>query len=115
MYGLKYIGILEQDGLLGSDDIPPCPLDFSAYGSHEFVEQFVNMVAYGGDGKGNDSQFGKDISGDGQVVVGYTTFYPPEYGFWSGFRWENGVMSSLGSLQERRTAPTHMARHTTAR
>jgi aldehyde:ferredoxin oxidoreductase len=62
-YGLKYIVSLQQDGLLGTDEIPACPLDFSAYGSEEFVEQFVNMVAYGNDGKGNASQFGADISG----------------------------------------------------
>ena len=43
--------------------IPDCPLDFSEYGSQEFVEQFVKMVAYGNDGKGNESQFGRDISG----------------------------------------------------
>jgi len=65
-YGLRYITLLQQDGLLGSAGIPACPLDFSDYGSKEFVEQFVNMVAYGNDGKGNASQFGEDIS-DGFV------------------------------------------------
>jgi aldehyde:ferredoxin oxidoreductase len=63
VYGLKYITLLQQDGLLGTAEVPPCPLDFSEYGSHEFVEQFVNMVAYGNDGKGGESQFGQDISG----------------------------------------------------
>jgi aldehyde:ferredoxin oxidoreductase len=63
IYGLKYILFLRQDGLLETANIPPCPLDFSAYGSQEFVEQFVKMVAYGDDGKGNESQFGQDISG----------------------------------------------------
>jgi aldehyde:ferredoxin oxidoreductase len=43
--------------------IPDCPLDFSKYGSKEFVEKFVKMLAYGNDGKGNESQFGRDISG----------------------------------------------------
>jgi len=62
IWGLQYILFLQQDGQLESADIPSCPLDFSAYGSEEFVEQFVKMVAYGDDGKGDESQFGADIS-----------------------------------------------------
>jgi aldehyde:ferredoxin oxidoreductase len=62
IFGLKYVAFLEQDGQLGTGEVPACPLDFSEYGSREFVEQFVRMVAYGDDGKGNESQFGKDIS-----------------------------------------------------
>ena len=41
---------------------PGCPLDWDVYGSLEFVEQFVQMVAYGDDGRWQSSQFGKDIS-----------------------------------------------------
>jgi len=63
IYGLIYIRILQQSGQLRTAKIPDCPLDFSEYGSKEFVEQFVKMVAYGNDGKGNESQFGRDISG----------------------------------------------------
>jgi aldehyde:ferredoxin oxidoreductase len=66
IWGLLYVGALAQAGQLGTGGIPDCPLDFSEYGSQEFVEQFVKMVAYGDDGKGNDSQFGQDIS-DGFV------------------------------------------------
>ncbi|MGD8623553.1 MAG: aldehyde ferredoxin oxidoreductase N-terminal domain-containing protein [Anaerolineae bacterium] len=62
LFGLVYIGILAQTGQLWSGDIPDCPLDFEQYGSQEFVEQFVRMVAYGGDGRGNESQFGRDLS-----------------------------------------------------
>jgi aldehyde:ferredoxin oxidoreductase len=62
-YGMKYIVFLQQDGQLGTAKVPPCPLDFNEYGSKEFVEQFVKMVAYGNDGKGNENQFGRDISG----------------------------------------------------
>jgi aldehyde:ferredoxin oxidoreductase len=62
-YGLRYIRLLEQEGLLDTGEVPACPLDFGQYGSQEFVEQFVRMVAYGDDGKGNESQFGQDISG----------------------------------------------------
>jgi len=63
IFGLVYIRILQQIGQLKTAKIPECPLDFTKYGSREFVEQFVRMVAYGNDGKGNESQFGKDISG----------------------------------------------------
>ena len=61
IYGLVYIWILQQTNRLKSANIPDCPLDFSQYGSQEFVEQFVKMIAYGNDGKGNESQFGKDL------------------------------------------------------
>jgi aldehyde:ferredoxin oxidoreductase len=63
IFGLLYIRTLQQDGQLKTRNIPDCPLDFTKYGSQAFVEQFVRMVAYGDDGKGNDSQFGADISG----------------------------------------------------
>jgi aldehyde:ferredoxin oxidoreductase len=62
-YGLEYIVSLQQHGQLGTARVPACPLDFGEYGSEEFVEQFVKMVAYGNDGKGNENQFGRDISG----------------------------------------------------
>ena len=61
IYGLVYIWILQQTNRLKSANIPDCPLDFSKYGGAEFVEQFVKMIAYGNDGKGNESQFGKDL------------------------------------------------------
>ena len=63
IYGLVYIRILQQWGQLKTAKIPGCPLDFSKYGSREFVEQFVKMIAYGNDGNGNESLFGKDLSG----------------------------------------------------
>jgi len=62
-FGLLYIRLLQQFKLLNSANIPDCPLDFSNYGSEEFVERFVKMVAYGDDGNRKKSQFGKDISG----------------------------------------------------
>jgi aldehyde:ferredoxin oxidoreductase len=62
IWGLLYVGALAQVGQLGTAGVPDCPLDFSQYGSQEFVEQFVKMIAYGDDGKGNESQFGQDIS-----------------------------------------------------
>ena len=63
IYGLLYIRLLQQYGQLNSANIPACPLDWSNYGSEEFVERFVKMVAYGNDGNGKESAFGKDISG----------------------------------------------------
>ena len=62
-FGLLYIWILKQNGQLKAGNIPDCPLDFKKYGSEEFAEQFVKMISYGNDGKGGESQFGKDISG----------------------------------------------------
>jgi aldehyde:ferredoxin oxidoreductase len=61
LFGLLYIYILLRTGQLKTAEIPDCPLDFGKYGSKEFVEQFVKMIAYGHDGKGNESQFGKDL------------------------------------------------------
>ncbi len=62
IFGLVYIRILQQTRRLKTAKIPDCPLDFRKYGSKEFVEQFVRMLAYGNDGNGNESQFGRDIS-----------------------------------------------------
>jgi aldehyde:ferredoxin oxidoreductase len=62
-FGLLYIRILQQDDLLQTAQIPDCPLDFGKYGREEFVEQFVRMVAYGNDGEGSASEFGRDVSG----------------------------------------------------
>ena len=62
-YGLLYIYLLHRYRLLDSAGIPKCPLNFSRYGSEEFVEQYVRMVAFGDDGNGNPSEFGKDIAG----------------------------------------------------
>jgi aldehyde:ferredoxin oxidoreductase len=61
LFGLLYIFILLRTGQLKTAKIPDCPLDFSKYGSEEFIRQFVKMIAYGNDGKGNESQFGKDL------------------------------------------------------
>jgi len=61
-FGLLWIQILQQSGRLKTANIPDCPLDFHKYGSQEFVEQFVRMLAYGNDGNGHESQFGRDIS-----------------------------------------------------
>jgi aldehyde:ferredoxin oxidoreductase len=62
IHGLRYIGFLQQGDQLDTGQIPACPLDFSECGNKAFVEQFVKMVAFGDDGKGGESQFGRDIS-----------------------------------------------------
>jgi aldehyde:ferredoxin oxidoreductase len=61
-YGLLYIYLLHRYDQLTAGRIPDCPLDFGDYGSLEFVEQFVKMVAFGNDGLGNKSRFGSDIA-----------------------------------------------------
>jgi aldehyde:ferredoxin oxidoreductase len=64
-YGLLYLRELynlQRYGKVKPAKIPHCPLDFRKWGSKEFIEQFVKMIAYGNDGAGNESQFGKDIS-----------------------------------------------------
>jgi aldehyde:ferredoxin oxidoreductase len=63
LWGLFYIGALASEGQLWTGNIPDCPLDFEEYGGQEFVEQFVTMLAYGNDGKGHESEFGRDVSG----------------------------------------------------
>ena len=63
IYGLLYIRLLQQYRVLNTGRIPKCPIGFKNYGSLEFVERFVKMIAYGDDGMGNPSEFGKDISG----------------------------------------------------
>ena len=62
LWGLIYLKLLNQFGLLTSEGIPECPLDFYDYGSLEFAEQFIKMIAYRNDGKGKKSQFGEDIA-----------------------------------------------------
>lgn len=61
LFGLLYIFTLLRTGQLKTAGIPECPLDFSKYGSREFVEQFVKMIAYGDDGRGQASRFGQDL------------------------------------------------------
>lgn len=60
--GLQYIVSLAYFRKFGSAGIPDCPLDFRQYGSEEFVEQFVKMIAFGDDGRGNKSRFGEDLA-----------------------------------------------------
>jgi aldehyde:ferredoxin oxidoreductase len=62
IWGLVYIKLLNQFDQLGTGRVPKCPLDFGKYGSEAFVERFVKMVAYGDDGLGNESEFGKNVS-----------------------------------------------------
>ena len=50
-----------QFGVLGPGKEIHCPLDFGSYGSLEFVEQFVRMMAYRNDGSAI-SEFGDDIA-----------------------------------------------------
>jgi aldehyde:ferredoxin oxidoreductase len=60
--GLLYIYTLDFLGVIGKGMEIDCPLNFDDYGSLEFVEQFVKMIAYRNDGLGNESAFGDDIA-----------------------------------------------------
>ncbi len=50
--GLDYLRDLHKLGVLGPGKAIDFPLSFDRYGSYEFVEQFIKMIAYRNDGKG---------------------------------------------------------------
>ncbi len=60
--GLMYLTVLNRSGAFDPDSGLECPLDFDDFGSLEFAEQFVKMIAYRNDGRGNPSQFGDDFA-----------------------------------------------------
>jgi aldehyde:ferredoxin oxidoreductase len=66
MLGLLYLQLLFLYGVLHSGKVPKCPLDFKKYRSYDFIEQYVKMIAYRDDGRGNKSLFAEDI-GEGFV------------------------------------------------
>ena len=61
-YMLEYLRALDKEGALGPGKDIDCPLNFSDYGSWEFVEQFLKMIAYRNDGLGNDHAFGNSLA-----------------------------------------------------
>lgn len=63
---LQYLRVLNMKRVLGPGREIDCPLDFKEYGSLEFVEQFVKMVAYRNDGLGNNHPFG-DLIAEGTI------------------------------------------------
>ena len=56
--GLNYLRDLDKAGVLGWGKKIDFPLNFDAYGSYEFVEQFVKMLAYRNDGLGKEHPAG---------------------------------------------------------
>jgi aldehyde:ferredoxin oxidoreductase len=64
--GLNYLRDLDKAGVLGRGKKIDFPLNFDSYGSYEFVEQFVKMLAYRNDGLGKEHQAGDDL-GEGFV------------------------------------------------
>jgi len=64
--GLEYLRDLNKAGVLGPGEEIDFPLSFKNYGSYEFIEQFVKMLAYRNDGRGHTSQAGYDL-GEGFV------------------------------------------------
>jgi aldehyde:ferredoxin oxidoreductase len=61
-YGLWYLMALFSLGILGPGKDIDCPLNFEEYGSLEFAEQLVKMIAFRNDGQGNTCEFGDDIA-----------------------------------------------------
>ena len=57
--GEWYLIILNNLGVLGPGKAIDCPLNFDDYGSLEFVEQLVKMIAFRNDGLGNECEFGE--------------------------------------------------------
>ena len=66
LHGLEYLVELNRKRVLGPGKKIDCPLNFNDLGSLEFVEQFVKMIAYRNDGRGNRHPFGEDVA-DGFV------------------------------------------------
>ncbi|OGP83627.1 MAG: hypothetical protein A2Z08_10975 [Deltaproteobacteria bacterium RBG_16_54_11] len=64
--GLEYLRVLNKEGVLGPGKKIDFPLTFKNFGSYEFVEQFVKMIAFRNDGHGHKSQTGADL-GEGFV------------------------------------------------
>ncbi len=61
-YCMNYIRALLDQGIIGPGTAIDCPITFNNFGTYEFIEQFLKMLAYGDDGLGNTSQFGQDIA-----------------------------------------------------
>ncbi len=64
--GLEYLRGLNKAGVLGPGKKIDFPLSFKNYGSYEFVEQFVKMIAFRDDGRGHKSRIADDL-GEGFV------------------------------------------------
>ncbi|MCH7908347.1 MAG: aldehyde:ferredoxin oxidoreductase [Candidatus Hydrogenedentes bacterium] len=63
-HSVVYLEALHKSGAFGPGTGIDCPLDFDKYGTLDFAEQFMKMIAYRNDGRGNPSEFGEDM-GDG--------------------------------------------------
>jgi aldehyde:ferredoxin oxidoreductase len=61
-HSVVYLKALHDAGAFSPGTGLDCPLDFGQYGSLEFAEQFMRMIAYRNDGRGNPSQFGDDMA-----------------------------------------------------
>ncbi len=60
--GLKYLRDLNKSGVLGPGKKIDFPISFKNYGSYEFIEQFLKMIAYRNDGLGHEHQAGDDLA-----------------------------------------------------
>ena len=60
-FGARYLLALNRKGVLGPGKTIDFPMGFENYGSKAFLEQYLKIMAYGDDGKGNPHQTGKDL------------------------------------------------------
>jgi aldehyde:ferredoxin oxidoreductase len=59
---LYYSIKLNLEGVLGPGKEIDCPLNFDDRGSFDFIDQFLKMITYRNDGRGNESEYGNDIA-----------------------------------------------------
>jgi len=61
-FAIQYIKTLYESEIIGPGKEIDCPLNFDEFGSFDFIEQYLKMVAYRNDGLGNECEFGNDIA-----------------------------------------------------
>ena len=59
--GEKYLIALSKKGVLGPGKLIDFPMGFEKYGSKTFLDQYLKIIAFGNDGKGNPNETGKDL------------------------------------------------------
>jgi len=106
--GLEYIRALNKKGILGKGKEINCNLNFNNYGSFEFVDQFLNIIAYRKGDFGNDlaegfvraaKKWGRLDGDKGDLRTGLLPFAYwglPEHGYDPRVQLEWGYGSILG-------------------
>jgi aldehyde:ferredoxin oxidoreductase len=106
--GIDYIRTLHKMGVLGKNKEIHCDLDFDDFGSFEFVDQFLRMLAYRENDFGNDiaegfmraaQRWGRLEGNDGDLKTGLLQFSYwglPEHSYDPRAQLEWGYGSILG-------------------